>query len=54
MKWGFWHLSQFSKDYCDLFGELPSITLGRASGRVDRSGCNCVEAAARIAVAAEL
>lgn len=54
MKWGFWHLSQFSKDYYDLFGELPSITLGRASGRVDRSGCNCVEAAARIAVAAEL
>jgi len=30
MKWGFWHLSQFSKDYYDLFGELPSITLGRA------------------------
>lgn len=54
MKWGFWHLSQFSKDYYDLFGELPSITLGRASGRVDRGGCNCVEVAARIAVAAEL
>ncbi|GFE82816.1 hypothetical protein GCM10011487_48160 [Steroidobacter agaridevorans] len=29
MKWGFWHLSQFSKDYYDLFGELPSVTLGR-------------------------
>ncbi len=22
--WGFWHLSQFSKDYKTLFGELPS------------------------------
>lgn len=53
MKWGFWHLSQFAKDYYDLFGELPSITLGRASGRVDRGGCNCLEASARIAVAAE-
>ena len=54
MKWGFWHLSQFSKDYQDLFGELPSITLGRASGRVDRSCCNCAGAVTRIAVAAEL
>jgi len=53
MKWGFWHLSQFSKDYYDLFGELPSITLGRASGRVDRGSCNCAEATMRIAVAAE-
>lgn len=31
MKWGFWHLSQFSKDYYELFGELPSATLGRAN-----------------------
>jgi AraC-like DNA-binding protein len=54
MKWGFWHLSQFSKDYQDLFGELPSITLGRANGRVERSGCNCARSVARIAVAAEL
>ncbi|WP_129645173.1 helix-turn-helix domain-containing protein [Peristeroidobacter agariperforans] len=54
MKWGFWHLSQFSKDYYDLFGELPSVTLGRASGRVDRSGCDCVETTARRAVAEEL
>lgn len=54
MKWGFWHLSQFSKDYYDMFGELPSTTLARASGRIGRSGCNCVEAATRIAVAAEL
>ncbi|MFC4313682.1 helix-turn-helix domain-containing protein [Steroidobacter flavus] len=51
MKWGFWHLSQFSKDYYDLFGELPSVTLGRASGRIDRSGCDCEETAARVAVA---
>ncbi|WP_408635108.1 helix-turn-helix domain-containing protein [Oleiphilus messinensis] len=25
--WGFWHLSQFSKDYRQLFGERPSDTL---------------------------
>ena len=24
--WGFWHLSQFAKDYRQLFGELPSHT----------------------------
>jgi AraC-like DNA-binding protein len=53
MKWGFWHLSQFSKDYYDLFGELPSVTLGRASGRVDRSSCDCVEGTARMAFAEE-
>lgn len=51
MKWGFWHLSQFSKDYYELFGELPSITLGRASGRIDRRGCDCIETAAHVAVA---
>jgi len=51
MKWGFWHLSQFSKDYYDLFGELPSITLARASGRIARSGGARVETAARVAVA---
>lgn len=37
MKWGFWHLSQFSSDYYDLFGELPSTTLGRAAARLGRS-----------------
>lgn len=26
-RWGFWHLSQFSRDYRRLFGELPSQTL---------------------------
>lgn len=25
-QWGFWHLSQFAKDYKQLFGELPSKT----------------------------
>lgn len=34
MKWGFWHLSQFSSDYYELFGELPSTTLGRAGARL--------------------
>jgi AraC family transcriptional regulator, ethanolamine operon transcriptional activator len=28
--WGFWHLSQFAKDYKNLFGELPSQTLRTA------------------------
>lgn len=27
--WGFWHLSQFAKDYKQLFGESPSQTLLR-------------------------
>lgn len=30
--WGFWHLSQFAKDYRSLFHELPSTTLRRAVG----------------------
>lgn len=49
MKWGFWHLSQFSKDYYDLFGELPSITLGRANGRLGRFGRAYVQTAAHVA-----
>ncbi|MBJ7539412.1 helix-turn-helix domain-containing protein [Marinomonas transparens] len=28
-QWGFWHLSQFAKDYRQLFGEQPSHTLER-------------------------
>lgn len=27
-QWGFWHMSQFAKDYRDLFGELPSKVVG--------------------------
>jgi AraC family ethanolamine operon transcriptional activator len=27
-RWGFWHMSQFARDYRRLFGELPSGTLG--------------------------
>ncbi|HEU5340904.1 helix-turn-helix domain-containing protein [Edaphobacter sp.] len=27
--WGFWHLSQFARDYHELFGELPSERLKR-------------------------
>ena len=26
---GFWHMGQFARDYCRLFGELPSATLRR-------------------------
>jgi AraC-like DNA-binding protein len=52
LQWGFWHLSQFSKDYFDLFGELPSITLGRVSGR--SNDCDCLVPGNRIAVAEQL
>jgi AraC family ethanolamine operon transcriptional activator len=27
LRWGFWHLGQFSVDYRRHFGELPSVTL---------------------------
>ncbi|GGA63887.1 AraC family transcriptional regulator [Edaphobacter acidisoli] len=29
--WGFWHMSQFARDYQGLFGELPSERLKRRS-----------------------
>jgi AraC-like DNA-binding protein len=32
-RFGFWHLGQFAGDYRELFGELPSETLRRASSR---------------------
>jgi AraC-like DNA-binding protein len=38
MKWGFWHLGQFSKDYCTQFGELPSATLQASCGSAPASG----------------
>ena len=31
MKWGFRHMSRFSEQYCDAFGELPRQTLARGS-----------------------
>lgn len=30
--WGFWHLSQFARDYRQLFGESPSETLQKRLG----------------------
>lgn len=33
MKWGFWHLSDFSRVYKECFGELPSETLRQTQGR---------------------
>ncbi len=30
-RWGFWHMSQFAKDYHQLFGELPSETLAKTT-----------------------
>lgn len=46
MKWGFWHLSQFSKDYYELFGELPSATLSlrNSDSRVRRLPAFCSHA----------
>ncbi|MDE0002782.1 MAG: helix-turn-helix domain-containing protein [Rhodospirillaceae bacterium] len=32
-RWGIWHLGHFSRDYYQLFGELPSVTKGSAARR---------------------
>lgn len=32
MKWGFWHMGHFSREYRTLFGESPGATLSRAAG----------------------
>lgn len=34
-RWGFWHMGEFAKDYRQVFGELPSVTL---RARVTPSG----------------
>ena len=31
-RWGFWHMSQFAKEYRQFFGESPSETLNRIPG----------------------
>ena len=37
MRWGFFRLGNFSGDYRAMFGENPSETLHRATGRVPRA-----------------
>jgi AraC family ethanolamine operon transcriptional activator len=31
--WGFWHMGHFAREYSDLFGESPSMTLSRQANR---------------------
>ncbi len=38
MRWGFLHMPQFSKDYRNLFGELPSETIRRQLNAVESDG----------------
>jgi AraC-like DNA-binding protein len=37
-RWGFWHMGQFADDYRNLFGELPSRTMGNQSLREGTGG----------------
>jgi transcriptional regulator GlxA family with amidase domain len=37
LKWGFWHLGDFSRTYKEFFGELPSDTLRRGHLRASQS-----------------
>lgn len=46
-RWGFWHLGQFSRDYKQQFGELPSLTLKGASSRIAKGGLGEVPGAGR-------
>lgn len=46
-RWGFWHLGQFSRDYKQQFGELPSMTLKGASSRIAKGGLGEVPDAGR-------
>jgi AraC-like DNA-binding protein len=36
LNWGFWHFGEFSRAYRDCFGELPSDTLRRDPGAVQK------------------
>jgi AraC-like DNA-binding protein len=36
LKWGFWHFGEFSRAYKECFEELPSDTLRRAPGEMQR------------------
>ncbi|WP_020558423.1 helix-turn-helix domain-containing protein [Thiofilum flexile] len=42
-QWGFWHMSQFAKDYRELFDELPSQTLKRQQVMQNNTSSNSTE-----------
>ena len=42
-KWGFDHMGRFSKNYWELFGENPSVTLKAMSPRFERMRKDCVK-----------
>jgi transcriptional regulator GlxA family with amidase domain len=43
LRWGFWHLGDFSRAYKECFGELPSDTLRRKPDAASRLGSRDVE-----------